>query len=709
MQILPTEMKAIHQIKILVFLLCVTASVAAQNKDTIVGKTDDVVVTATRTERKLGNVAVPVTLVSQKTIQQAGSLRLKDILQEQTGLYLTSGFGTGVQVQGLSPDYTLILIDGEPMVGRTAGVLDLNRIAVGNIKKIEIVKGPSSSLYGSEALAGVINIITDKPTQNKFNAGVRYGTYNTSDVNVGGTLHLGKLAINGFAGSYNSDGFSIRPFTVERTVAPIWRFTSNLNLAYPISAKTKLTVAVRHAYEDIKNELAVTNNGNITYSRGKEVNKDWNINPVITHQFNANIKSTLRLYATRFEGLQTLANTDGTLYNDYLNHQFARAENQTDFTLRKNITLTTGAGIIEEGVKSTRYDNSSTRRNNTIAYGYTQAEWLPTEKISIIGGLRYDDNRLFASAFSPKLAVAYRPTNAVKLTASFGRGFKAPDFRQLYLNFTNTAAGGYSVYGTLEAQKILAELNRLGQISSFESDYYRLNDLKPEFSTGLNVGTQIKFNQQVEMKLNLFRNDIENLIDSRLVAYRNSGAQIFSYLNVRDAYTQGGELEFVIQPIKNITINSGYQLLLTADKEQLAEIENGKVFTKDANGFSRRMQRSEYIGLPNRSRHMANLKLTYEKPNTNWFATIRTLYRSQWAVNDADGNGLYNTNDDFAKGFVLLNISAGKTLNKGWRIQGGIDNLLDYDDILNLPNMPGRQAYISINYSFTKNKNNNKR
>ena len=92
----------------------------AQN-DTLFNKTlDEIVVTATRTERKLGNVAVPVRIINQKTIQQAGSLRLKDILQEQPGLYITNSFGAGVQMQGLNPDYTLLLIDGEPLVGRTA-------------------------------------------------------------------------------------------------------------------------------------------------------------------------------------------------------------------------------------------------------------------------------------------------------------------------------------------------------------------------------------------------------------------------------------------------------------------------------------------------------------------------------------------------------------------------------------------------------------
>ena len=153
---------------------------------------DEVVVTATRSERLLGNTAVPVTLIRQQTIRQSGSLRLHDILGEQTGLFITQGFGRGVQMQGLSPDYTLILLDGEPLIGRMGGVLDLTRLTVGNIRKIEIVKGPSSSLYGSEALAGVINIITDGSGQRKFQADARYGRFNTADLSVDGSTRFGR-------------------------------------------------------------------------------------------------------------------------------------------------------------------------------------------------------------------------------------------------------------------------------------------------------------------------------------------------------------------------------------------------------------------------------------------------------------------------------------------------------------------------------------
>ena len=207
---------------------------------------NEVVVTATRTERKLGNVAVPVRIIHQKTIQQAGSLRLKDILQEQAGLFITNSFGAGVQMQGLNPDYTLILIDGEPLVGRNAGVLDLNRLSVGNIRKIEIVKGPSSSLYGSEAMAGVINIITDRSYKKQLGAGVRYGfgnpdkgwvvpfgsnTFKNFDFNINGSRTFKRLGAQFFSNAYYIDGFSLRPFSDSRVPQPIWRFTNQAQLS----------------------------------------------------------------------------------------------------------------------------------------------------------------------------------------------------------------------------------------------------------------------------------------------------------------------------------------------------------------------------------------------------------------------------------------------------------------------------------------------
>ena len=123
---------------------------------------NEVVVTATRTPRSVSNLPVPVTVIGQSAIERIGALRLNEVLMEQVGLQVITDHGTGLQLQGLSADYILILIDGEPVIGRTACTLDLTRLAVGNIQRIEIVKGPSSLLYGSEAMGGVVNIITKK-------------------------------------------------------------------------------------------------------------------------------------------------------------------------------------------------------------------------------------------------------------------------------------------------------------------------------------------------------------------------------------------------------------------------------------------------------------------------------------------------------------------------------------------------------------------
>jgi outer membrane receptor for ferrienterochelin and colicins len=143
--------------------------------------------------------------------------------------------------------------------------------------------------------------------------------------------------------------------------------------------------------------------------------------------------------------------------------------------------------------------------------------------------------------------------------------------------------------------------------------------------------------------------------------------------------------------------------LITADKDVLQQISDGKVFTRDlASGVSRKMDRSEYAGLPQRSTHMGNLKVFREWEN-GWFLTFRNIYRSRWGSNDLDGNGLINREDEFARGFVQVNVSVGKTIGNGIRVMIGVDNLLNYKDEINLPTLPGANGYASFTYNFLNN------
>ena len=662
---------------------------------------DEVVVTATRSERLLGNTAVPVTLIRQQVIRQSGSLRLNDILGEQTGLFITQGFGRGVQMQGLSPDYTLILLDGEPLIGRMGGVLDLTRLTVGNIRKIEIVKGPSSSLYGSEALAGVINIITDGSGQRKLMADARYGRFNAADLSVDGATRIGRLRLTGFMNYNSTEGYSLLPNSIQKTVEPYWRITGQQSIAYDFSERTKFKASFRQHHEDIVNSIVVQNLGSQLLSKGKELNNDFNITPSLSHRFSDKIKTTLRGYGSEFNSRQLLDVTGATnSYNDRFRQRFLRVENQTDFDLGASLSLNIGGGHILETVSSNRYDSLETERRNTIDYAFLQQEWRATDRLIFTGGVRYDRNATYASVWSPKLAVQIRPTSSLRINASAGRGFKAPDFRQLYLNFTNIAAGSYSVFGSLVAGEEIRRLQADGQLDQVLPAFSLLKDLKPETSTGINVGLQYDLKPGWQAKVNVFRNDIENLILTDIIAFKKNGGQIFSYLNVAEAFTQGLEAEMNAKATARLTVSGGYQFLITADKAVLADIREGRVFKRDGStGISSQLDRAAYAGLPGRSKHMANLKIFYGSESDKWSANLRMIWRSRWGTSDLDGNGLINRDDEFARGYMQVNLAGGYRINRMIHLMAGIDNLLNYSDPYNLPGQPGINPFLRLSFS----------
>jgi len=662
---------------------------------------DEVVVTATRSERLLGNTAVPVTLIRQQTIRQSGSLRLHDILGEQTGLFITQGFGRGVQMQGLSPDYTLILLDGEPLIGRMGGVLDLTRLTVGNIRKIEIVKGPSSSLYGSEALAGVINIITDGSGQRKFQADARYGRFNTADLSVDGSTRFGRLRLTGFLNYNSTQGYSLLPNSIQKTVEPYWRLTGQQSIAYDLSERTRFRASFRQHHEDIVNSIVVQNLGSQLLSKGRELNNDYNITPSLSHRFSDAVRTTLRGYASEFSSRQLLdVAGESNSYNDRFRQRFIRIEDQTDISLGASLSLNVGGGYILETVRSNRYDSLETERRNTIGYAFLQQEWRATEKLVFTGGVRYDRNATYASVWSPKLAVQFRPTASLRINASVGRGFKAPDFRQLYLNFTNIAAGSYSVFGSLVAAEEIRRLQADGQIDQVLPAFGLLKDLKPETSTGINLGLQYDLRPGWQAKVNLFRNDIENLILTDIIAYKRNGGQIFSYLNVSEAFTQGLEAELAARPAEKLSVSGGYQFLITADKSVLAEIRAGRVYKREAStGISSQLDRAGYAGLPGRSMHMANLKLFYGSEADRWSANLRMIWRSRWGTSDLDGNGLINRDDEFARGYLQVNLAGSFRVNRMLHVMAGIDNLFNYSDPYNLPGQPGINPFLRLSLS----------
>lgn len=662
---------------------------------------EEVVVTATRSPRLLSNVAIPTSVISAKTIYQSGSLRLSDILSEQTGIILTDNFGKGIQMQGLSSEYTLILLNGEPLIGRTGGVFDLSRVSIRGIKKIEVIKGPSSSLYGSEAMGGVINIITDLSGLKKTDLNLRYGRFNTMDGSIEIGRKIKKMDIHFFSNYNKSEGYSLKPNALQKTVEPYQRLTNQLSFSQPIGERWKILLMARQNHVYINNTIAVQNGGNTIVSKGFEKNNEYNFNPSIQYNNKGKLNNAFRGYFTGFTGLQELQVKDALGgYNDQFKQRFSRLENQTDWHIRNTSSLTAGVGHILESVQSNRYDSMSTKRNNSISYFFLQHEEKFTNKLTFIGGFRYDANKAYASVFSPKAAFQYKHSDKLSFNFSYGKGFKAPDFRQLYLNFTNLAAGAYSVFGTEVASrevKRLIDQNLIDQTTSMFND---IAILKPEVSGGINMGARFQLPYGVDANINIFRNDISNMIVTDVIAFKKSGGQIFGYFNLKRALTQGVEIDVTKKVSKNISIKSGYQYLYTADKEVLSSIKKGDVFQRNLqSGLASRMGISNYAGLPFRSKHNANIKLTHEL-QSGFFSTLRFLYRSRWGTYDLDGNGLINRSDEYANGFLQLNVSTGYKFKERWDLLVGIDNILNYKDLQNLPGNPGRVGYINFQIHF---------
>ncbi len=662
---------------------------------------EETIVTATKTSRKLGNLTVPVVLINRQTILQTGNLKLNDILREQAGLNIVSYFGDAVQMQGLSGDYTLILINGEPLVGRSSGTLDLSRISVANIKKIEIVKGPSSSLYGSEALAGVINIITETNPQKNLQAFVRFGNYNQIQTNILGSVSSKKLFYTGSADVNRYDGYSVRPYSLERVINPIYRFTTQNELKYVVSNTSQFNVQFRYNYNKIINTIETINLNETTKADGSEEQNDLNTQLNWHKKINNAWKTVLRTYYTDFSTMQHLSNSDSSQYLDQFNQNFWRLENQTNYS-HKNIDLTLGTGNIIERVITNRYGPTSVNKENDIQYIFGQLEWDIRPIWKIIIGTRYDHNSLYASAFSPKFSTLINLSKFVNLKFSIGRGFKAPDFRQLYLDFTNTAAGGYSIYGANTAVQTIQYLLASDQISSTTENFALLKNLVPETSTGMNFGLGWNYNAQFNVQVNFFYNNIDNFIDSRVVAYKSNGSQIFSYVNVRKVFTYGSEISVFKEFKFGLSLELGYQYLQTGDIDQIEQIKKGLVFTRiyqNNHLYTESINLSNYLGLPYRSPHQATVKVNY-RHKSQFFANVRVIYRSPWAFDDNNGNGVYDTYDQLAPENYLVNLAIGKTWKKNYTLQGGINNLTNFTDPIRQPSLLGINYYLTFTYNI---------
>tara|TARA_B100000941_G_scaffold165856_1_gene118064 strand:+ start:189 stop:2279 length:2091 start_codon:yes stop_codon:yes gene_type:complete len=682
---------------LLIINLNLVFSQKKRNDSITTKKLSEVILTATKRIKKITSVPYPVSIVSNNEIKNLGAVRLNEILNEQTGIFSVSdesGF-EGIQIQGISSEYVMVLIDGFPVIGRKSGNLDLKRFTLNNVERIEILKGPSSSLYGSEAIGGVINIITKKINDKSLNGNTSFqiDSYSDSNFNVNFRNGLKKIKYEFNGNGYSSKGYDINPNTSGKTISPFRNFTLNNNIYYNFNDDLSLRLKNRFAWQDQDLEKKINDINFI----GSTIEKDLNINLRVEQKLIDKIDIIYDFYFTKFESEESIDNQTSInqIPDNFFNQDLFRPELRINYLLSQNLILSSGVGVNYDKLERSFFDENVSFNSQ---YVYSQIDLNIKDKIKILLGGRFDNHSEYKDQFSPKFGVKLNINQIISVKGSIGYGFKSPDFRQLYFNFTNSTIG-YSVLGNKVAERELEKLKNEGQIINiFFSEKNLYNELKPESSIGYNLGVEFK-NSKWNFDFNIFRNDISDLIDTRVIARKKNGQNVFGYFNFDNIVTQGFELNYKYKLSTNLTFNLGYQYLLSFDKEKKESLSKGEIFGRDKiSNKTIRLKISDYFGLENRSKHNLNFKIYY---NSNKFnMTTRFLYKSKYALFDSNGNGLIDVYDDsFINGYVISNISIGKDLNEKINIQLGMNNLIDHTD-QNIPGLRGFSGFIKLNYQF---------
>ncbi|HEX6430651.1 MAG TPA: TonB-dependent receptor, partial [Niastella sp.] len=655
------------------------------------------------------HIAMPVTIITQQKMAMMGSRRLDEVLREQTGLAVVSDLGSGnravgLQMQGFSAEYITVLIDGQPMAGRNNGNFDLSRISIANIERIEIIKGASSSLYGSEALGGVVNIITrQNSTKTQAMVSALYGTNQTLDAITEAEIpfHRGAAFLSG--NFYRTDGFNVNPYLEKgsQTAPPYNSLGFQGRSRYQITSKSTLHVSGRFA----NRHSVMTRDYGAMPSRDKLNETDINGMLSLDNQLQKNTRLLLRYYLTQYRSSQDVQLTSNNLVlqSDRYTEAIHRLEVQGSHEAwNKQLHLIGGSGI-EYLTTNAEAQGASGHMYNYFVFA--QGNYKPVKQLSLTAGVRYDGNTLFGGKINPTAGATYTLANWISIKGAIGKGYKSPNYRQLYQVFTNVAQG-YSVIGANVFTDGVKQLQAAGLVQQVWTTANQVKDLEAETSTSYNLGFSIKPMQTLEWTVNAFYNNIHNLINTQQVGVKTNGSQLFSYVNIARAFTKGIETGFNFQPVKGLTIAGSYQLLYAKDRAVIDSItaRSARYDTVRSYPTLRASTKKDYFGLPNRSRHMANLQVFYDIRPIGLRLSVRANYRGKYGFLDTDNNGFIDPYDVFVKGYVLLNASIQKKLLKERiTLQCTIDNITNYTDYL-MPAQPGRVVLAGIAWRMKKEK-----
>jgi len=665
-------------------------------------KINDVVVTGTRTEKKIMDSPVRTNVINNEELKMNGFTRLDNVLMEQAGLAIINDHGSGVQIQGLDPAYTLILLDGEPVIGRTAGTLELSRFDVSSLKQIEIVKGPSSSLYGSEALAGVINLITQSPTK-PFKTSLKslYGTHNTWNLSGRGEFIYDNLNGSLLINQRSSNGYDLDGTTQSQTAPKYKTYTIDPKFEFKINEQSSIKLAGRVYLEKQNNRAEITESEEKKLLNGEDKLTDWNASVIFQNKFTPSLKTETKFYMTgyRTENKLTYQENGGDYDFSVFDQSLYKGEIFSSYIFDNENLSALGTGYIYEKVNADRIAEGTKKTNSFFAFA--QHEWLPSQIFDFVIGARFDNHSDYSSRLSPKFSFLIRPFVSLNIRGSIGGGFKAPTLQQLYLDFTNPQVG-YSVIGSSNFNNTFQKFLDEGQIDRILIEPSSINQIKAENSFAYNFGFEYTPVEFIEITSNLFRNNVRDLIDAVPIAVKNNGQNVYTYFNLNKIHTQGIESSITVNPFNGFSISIGYQYLEAVDEDVLSQVKEGKISRVTSSGRVRTVSEEDYGGLFNRSKHSGTISISYENSRLGISSCLSGILRGKYGYGDINGNGILDDSREYVPGYALWNLTLTKSITENFSAQLRIENLLDKTNTEFIPSMPGRIIYAGLRIEFSK-------
>ncbi len=601
---------------------------------------EEIVVTGMRSPEASSSAIVATEVIRRREIEESGARNAAELLEDRSALQITQSFrGAELWLRGLDPEYTLILVDGDRVPGRVGGAIDLMRYPVENIQRVEIVRGGSSALYGADAIGGVVNLVTRRPTRPlEADAQVSAGQYgqNLASARVAGKPNdVWGLSVT--SGYQTAEAYT-RPGEVGTT--------TNQRKLSSFGAQIT-TEATEHHYFRLRGDYLRKETIGVDEGAGSAVFDRTTLQEqgqtALEHRLtHGDLLWTSRVTYSLFREQYLLDQRNAIALDSYEDNREQGAQVSSVVTLRLDDahTTTLGAEYLHQTLDSERL--TAVGQRSTIAV-FAQDEWTALRheerRAVVVPGVRFDSDSRYGQQLSPKLAVRIDATNQVVLRASYGHGFRAPSFQEQLMHFENPSVG-YMVEGN--------------------------PDLEAETARSLDAGLEWTPRSSFLLAASVFRNDLDDMI--AVVTKDDTGVTgtVYTYDNINTAYTQGVESSLRLSPVTPLSITLGYTYLDTWDGEHDRPLEG-------------------------RAPHRLSLSARLKNDTLGVTLTTRgSLSIGRQYYLDPDGDGI----DETVVPGPLAHLDArlAKSLGEHFEVFAGVDNILDAGD--DLTALLPRTAYV---------------